>query len=460
MADLDLATILADGEYLRRSGDVLVGDIPGGAGGGQFDVTAYGAVGDGTTDNAAAITAAITAASAAGGGVVTFPAGDFAYTGIIHFQSKVSVAGAGKTATLLRPQTVDSLLLFSATADPLTEMTVYRWGFIRDFTVRGELANVGVRLGMIGDVGVYNVMVEDTLQAGWQLWATQNGKFYNTGCVKFDGIGVDFDYSAGGNEWFGHYSNQAGTGHVRFGNGDHLGAFATANDTSNNEFYGSYFERNDATIQYFIQQQGNGLGNRFYGSRLSVTTTPTLSPFYLVKVDGNARFLDFVRCRFYDGAGNTTRVLNQTAGSNVTFDGCTSAGLSATDPWMSATVEPTVRTWRSEQAIPATSGLHDVAQRAIITYTGTAVTGVLTDGGNYLRFTGTNPTYTLPPNSSVAFPVGTQIDGIGTATAMTLIQGAGVTITKARTLVTVGAGSGWTAIKTGTNTFDLHGDFV
>ena len=35
MADLDLATILADGEYLKREGDVLVGDIPeGGTGGG------------------------------------------------------------------------------------------------------------------------------------------------------------------------------------------------------------------------------------------------------------------------------------------------------------------------------------------------------------------------------------------------------------------------------------------
>ena len=35
MADIDLATILADGEYLKRAGDTLVGDIPeaGGAGG-------------------------------------------------------------------------------------------------------------------------------------------------------------------------------------------------------------------------------------------------------------------------------------------------------------------------------------------------------------------------------------------------------------------------------------------
>ena len=98
--------------------------------------------------------------------------------------------------------------------------------------------------------------------------------------------------------------------------------------------------------------------------------------------------------------------------------------------------------------------------RLVIVYTGTAVTGALTDAGSYLRFTGTNPTYTVPPNSAVAFPVGTQIDGIGSATAMTLIQGSGVTITKARTLVTVGAGSGWTLIKTATDAWDLHGDLV
>ena len=98
--------------------------------------------------------------------------------------------------------------------------------------------------------------------------------------------------------------------------------------------------------------------------------------------------------------------------------------------------------------------------RLIQQMTGTAVTGSLTDAGSYLRFTGTNPTYTIPPNSTVAFTVGTQIDGVGTATAMTLVAGAGVTLNKARTLVTVGADSGWTIIKVATNEWDVHGDFV
>jgi len=34
------------------------------------------------------------------------------------------------------------------------------------------------------------------------------------------------------------------------------------------------------------------------------------------------------------------------------------------------------------------------------------------------------------------------------------------TIVRARTLVTIGAGSGWTLVKVATDTWDLHGDFV
>ncbi len=46
-------------------------------GSGTFNVTTYGAVGDGKTDNTTAIQAALTAAGAAGGGTVTIPSGTF-----------------------------------------------------------------------------------------------------------------------------------------------------------------------------------------------------------------------------------------------------------------------------------------------------------------------------------------------------------------------------------------------
>jgi hypothetical protein len=49
---------------------------------GQYDVKAYGAIGDGTVNDTAAINSAIDAANAAGGGTVIFPAGDYSAASI------------------------------------------------------------------------------------------------------------------------------------------------------------------------------------------------------------------------------------------------------------------------------------------------------------------------------------------------------------------------------------------
>lgn len=107
-----------------------------------------------------------------------------------------------------------------------------------------------------------------------------------------------------------------------------------------------------------------------------------------------------------------------------------------------------------------TTGVPGPSSIPIKTTSSTAVTGDLTDTGFYIRFTGTNPVYTVPPNSSVAFPVGTIIQGVCTVSAMSITPGSGVTITKARTTTTVGSGSGWTLIKHTTDGWDLHGDLV
>lgn len=57
----------------------------------NFDVTSFGAVGDGRTDSRAAFTKAISACHAAGGGRVVVPAGDFLLQGPIHLKSNVNL---------------------------------------------------------------------------------------------------------------------------------------------------------------------------------------------------------------------------------------------------------------------------------------------------------------------------------------------------------------------------------
>jgi hypothetical protein len=129
------------------------------------------------------------------------------------------------------------------------------------------------------------------------------------------------------------------------------------------------------------------------------------------------------------------------------------------DPTVITPAAKTVLDDASTAAMLVTLGAAPVVS-TVNTYSATSVTAALVDGGNYVRLTGTNPTFTVPTNAVVAFPVGTQIDGIGSASAMTIVASGGVTINSARTLVTIGAKSGWTLVKVATDIWDVHGDFV
>lgn len=65
-------------------------------GGAVFHATAYGAAGDGTTDDTSAINAAITAASAAGGGIVHLPTGVYKLSAGLALPGNVHLRGAGR----------------------------------------------------------------------------------------------------------------------------------------------------------------------------------------------------------------------------------------------------------------------------------------------------------------------------------------------------------------------------
>ena len=92
--------------------------------------------------------------------------------------------------------------------------------------------------------------------------------------------------------------------------------------------------------------------------------------------------------------------------------------------------------------------------------TGTTYTFVLTDGGKLVTANnGSAQTYTVPPNSSVAFPTGTTITIIGIgAGKVTLAQGSGVTINSKDSEKAIdGQHASVTLIKTATDTWQLIG---
>ena len=70
-----------------------------------FDVTAYGAVGDGTADDTTALQDAIDAA--VGGGVVYLPAGTYKLTESLTLKDNVIVRGAGKAVTIIQQSATD-----------------------------------------------------------------------------------------------------------------------------------------------------------------------------------------------------------------------------------------------------------------------------------------------------------------------------------------------------------------
>jgi hypothetical protein len=97
----------------------------------------------------------------------------------------------------------------------------------------------------------------------------------------------------------------------------------------------------------------------------------------------------------------------------------------------------------------------------VSTQSGTSYTAVLGDAGTYIQFTnGSSITFTIPPNSSVAFPIGTVIEmeqnGAG---ALTLAPGSGVTINSRGADLTLAGQYAVAAVKkVATNIWTLAGD--
>ena len=114
-------------------------------------------------------------------------------------------------------------------------------------------------------------------------------------------------------------------------------------------------------------------------------------------------------------------------------------------------------------AIDAAIALKSDITRTINPQTGTTYTFVLTDNGKICEFANSSPvSVTVPPNSSVALPVGAQIEVTQTgAGKVTLAQGSGVTITSLASYKSIaGQYASATLYKRATDTWQLSGNLI
>jgi hypothetical protein len=97
-----------------------------------YNVKAYGAKGDGITNDALAIQAAINAASAAGGGTVFFPAGTYLIASQLNVPSFVVLEGASSNASVLVGNFAGFILKFN-----------YIYNEVRNLKIKGHTTTQG-----------------------------------------------------------------------------------------------------------------------------------------------------------------------------------------------------------------------------------------------------------------------------------------------------------------------------
>jgi parallel beta-helix repeat protein len=94
---------------------------------GVFNVLAFGAKGDGVTDDTVAVQAALDQANSDGGGVVYLPEGTYRITASLVAKSNVTLQGpGGRAATIKQDNNVNLSMLINDTAADLENFTVYR----------------------------------------------------------------------------------------------------------------------------------------------------------------------------------------------------------------------------------------------------------------------------------------------------------------------------------------------
>lgn len=178
-----------------------------------IDIRRYGAVGDGTTNNATAISQAISVAAAAGG-TVFIPEGDFKYTSTLNLSAKVNVVGLGYGSKLI-PTGCDAFTF--------NFYTTFGKCVFSNFAIAGSstTTNVGFKqTGSLNDAQeLYGLTFDKILMTGFNKSmsfrqtrvVTVNNCWFQDTNQAIDLTGKNFVWNITGNEFVYAAGSGAGT---------------------------------------------------------------------------------------------------------------------------------------------------------------------------------------------------------------------------------------------------------
>lgn len=241
-------------------------------------VTDFGAVGSGIVDDFAAITSAITAVSAAGGGTLLVPDGNYLTSQTITLQAGVSLRGVGATASIITNS--------STTGNAITGGLGLKRFFIEDIGIAASTASTGVGIYLNGcayvtlsrvRVAGHRICV-DTTDNGNASTANQYHRYFNCELIN--------DANAAG-----RCVRMAGTVNVNGNSGNHMllgnilsGSGATASTlieiaglSSNISLFGNVSVPDNQSTGVLVAAGHTGSGIYIVGNDFSNMTTTGLN---------------------------------------------------------------------------------------------------------------------------------------------------------------------------------------
>lgn len=160
-----------------------------------FDVIAYGATGNGTTDDTTSLQAAINAANAAGGGVVFMPTGNYKITSALTIYTGITLRGAGRESSFISQSSTTAKGIIGTDIS-----SVVLEGFLLQGPNSGS--GIGIDLGWSSYGNLYSMVFRDL----WvRRWGGDGIKLQTPIVSHFDHIVSDSNGGHGFNLW------QAGT---------------------------------------------------------------------------------------------------------------------------------------------------------------------------------------------------------------------------------------------------------